>query len=230
MNNSFGKLCYKLTGSKRFIGLPYRFSYLNKQPVPTEPFYFLDIGCGNHSATTTKKFFPDFKYYGLDFTRDYANDDNDFKLMDGFYEVNLETSDLSLIPDGMFDYINLSHLIEHIQNHEIMLKRLVKKLKKGGVMYMEYPNWRSTKLPSMYQSLNFFDDDTHVHIHSNRDLANLLMKEDMQVIKMGTRRSLFEIVFIPVRVLESWVKGQRLRGGIFWSLFGFADYIILKKK
>jgi len=230
VSSGLNKLGYKITGNKRFIGLPFKFVYLNKQPFSTEPFSFLDIGCGNHSATSTKWFFPNCKYYGLDLNKDYNNDENDFRLMEAFYEIDLETSDFKSIPDAMFDYINLSHVLEHIKNHELVLERLLPKLKNGGLIYIEYPGFRSTKLPSMYHSLNFFDDPTHVHIHSHRALANLLMKNDMQIIKMGTRRDAFEIIAIPRKLISSWINGWRLKGIIFWSLLGFADFIIAKRK
>ena len=113
---------------------------------------------------------------------------------------------------------------------QIVLEKLCTKLKKDGMIFIEFPNWRSTKLPSMYKTLNFFDDSTHVYIHSNRDLANVLMKLDMQILKMGTRRNIFEIIFIPKRLLTSLIKRERITGSIFWSLLGFSDYIIAKKK
>jgi SAM-dependent methyltransferase len=229
ITSGINKLGYKLTGNKRFQGLPFKFLYLNKQPFSTGEFAFLDIGCGNHSATYTKWFFPNCKYYGLDLDRNYNNDENDFKVMEAFYELDLEKSDLKSVPDAMFDYINLSHVIEHIKNHEILLERLLPKLRDGGIIFIEYPGYRSTKLPSMYHSLNFFDDPTHVHIHSHRDLANVLMKNDMQIIKMGTRRDIFEIISIPRKLLAALRNRWRVEGIVFWSLLGFADFIIAKR-
>ena len=228
------RLLYKISGNKRFVGLPFKFIYLNKLAFSKEEFLFLDVGCGNHSCSATKNIFPNCKYYGLDLNKDYNNDESEFKRMSGFFEANLESSDLSEIPDGMFDYINLSHVIEHIKNYEAMLVRLVSKLKKGGCIYLEYPAFRSTKLPHvtkrMAGSLNFFDDATHVHLHSNRDLANILLKLDTKIVKMGTRRSTMEILAIPIKVLDSLIKGVKIRGGFFWSFFGFADYIIAEKR
>lgn len=223
------KLLYKVTGNRRLNGLPFRFIYLNSQQKPTTPFYFLDIGCGNHSVTYAKQYFPNCKYYGLDLNREYNNDENEFKLMEDFYEANLEESDLNQIPASKFDYINMAHVIEHIKNHEKVLERLSSKLNKDGIIYIEYPNWRSTKLPSMYQTLNFFDDSTHVHIHSNRDLANVLLKLNMRIIKMGTRRDIFEIINMPRWVLGAIIKGKRISGTFFWSFLGFSDYIIARK-
>jgi len=224
------KLMYKITGNKQFLGSLFKFSYLNSQSISQTSFLFLDIGCGNHSASLTKKIFPNCKYYGLDLNKDYNNDENEFKLMEAFYEADLSTSDLRQIPDGMFDYINMTHVIEHIKNHEFALEKLCTKLKKDGMIFIEYPSWRSTKLPSMHKTLNFFDDQTHIYIHDNRDLANLLMKFDMQILKMGTRRNIFEILVIPKRLLISLIKRERITGSVFWSLLGFADYIIAKKK
>jgi ubiquinone/menaquinone biosynthesis C-methylase UbiE len=80
----------------------------------------LEVGCGNHAASKTKKVYPQCKYYGLDKTAKYNNDAHDFQAMEGFYEVDLDSSadSLSIVPDNSFDCIIFSHVIEHLRNGE----------------------------------------------------------------------------------------------------------------
>lgn len=95
-------------------------------------FNFLDVGAGNHSASLTKQWFPVCRYYGIDRTRDYDNNDHDFDLMDGFYELGLTKLEFDFIPDDFFDLIMMSHIIEHLQNGDAVIERLVTKLKRGA--------------------------------------------------------------------------------------------------
>src|SRR5687768_6406515 len=95
-------------------------------------FRLLDIGTGNHSATKTVSLFPACEYHGLDISRDYNNDAEDFGLMKAFYEMDLTRLDFSALPDDYFDAILVVHVIEHLHNGDEVLKGLISKLRKGG--------------------------------------------------------------------------------------------------
>ena len=137
-----------------------------KRSFGSKPFRLLDIGAGNHSATKAKRVFPQCEYHGVDMERDYNNSEEDFKLMAGFYEMDLTKLDFSSIPDNYFDGIWMVHVIEHLFNGDEVIKGLLPKLKSGGYMYIEYQGEKSTKLKSMPGTLNFYDDETHVRIYS----------------------------------------------------------------
>jgi SAM-dependent methyltransferase len=205
-----------------------KFTFLKKS-FGDQPFRMLDIGTGNHSATKTKSLLPACEYYGLDLTRDYNNDEEDFKVMKNFYEMDLTELNFSSLHDNYFDAIWLVHVIEHLHNGDSVLEGLVKKLKPGGYMYIEYPGHRSKKLPSMYGTLNFDDDPTHVRLYSLAELRSLFLKNGCTVIKSGLRRSLFYATITPARVLFRWVRGKAVTGNIFWDLFGFAEFLWIKK-
>jgi hypothetical protein len=121
------------------------------------------------------------------------------------------------------------HVIEHLHNGDQVIEKLINKLKDGGYMYIEYPGIRSTKLPSMHGSLNFYDDPSHVRIYSVKELTDLFVKRGCKVLKGGIRRNLFFILAAPFRILGHWVRGKKLIGNIFWDMLGFAEYIYVKK-
>jgi 2-polyprenyl-3-methyl-5-hydroxy-6-metoxy-1,4-benzoquinol methylase len=73
----------------------------------------LDIGCGNHSPTTTKRWFPGCHYSGADIQQ-YNNSEADLAAMDAFYPVGLDGSGYEAIPDNSFDFVILNHVIEHM--------------------------------------------------------------------------------------------------------------------
>ncbi len=210
-------------------GFNSKFLYLKKS-FGNEPFKLLDIGVGNHSASKTTFLFPNCEYYGVDQDKNYNNSDRDFEAMKDFYEMDLTKLDFHLIPDHFFDGIWIAHVIEHLYNGDQVIEKLIPKLKNGGFMYVEYPGKKSTRLPSMHGTLNFYDDDTHVRIYSVNELATIFNKNGCKVLKSGIRRNLYFIIATPARIIIHWLTGKKLIGNIFWDILGFAEYVYVKKE
>jgi SAM-dependent methyltransferase len=214
----------------KFLKKPVRFDYMNQWLKPPSV-VILDIGCGNHSASLTKKYYPTCKYFGLDRSKEYNNDRADFEAMDGFFELNLETpGSLAVIPDDHFDCIFLSHVIEHLANGESVVQALLPKLRRGGVIYIEFPSSRSLHLPKMRGTLNFHDDPTHKKVYDLNELKALLVNNGCCIVRAGVRRSLKRIILFPFYLIGSIVQYGYPSAGVFWDIAGFADYIIAQKK
>ena len=211
-----------------FKGTNSKFIYLKKS-FGERPFKLLDVGVGNHSASKTVALFPACEYYGVDLNKEYNNSDEDFKVMKSFYEMDLTLLDFHVIPNNYFDGIWIVHVIEHLPNGDQVIEKLIEKLKSGGYLYVEYPGIKSTKLPSMYGTLNFYDDLSHVRIYSVEELTVLFQSKGCQVLKGGTRRNIYFMLLAPFRILGSWIRGKKLMGNIFWDLLGFAEYIYVRK-
>lgn len=205
-----------------------KFSFLKKH-FNSNSFKLLDVGAGNHSASRTTHLFPNCEYHGLDLNKDYSNSEEDFKKMKAFYELDLTKLNLDIIPDNYFDVIFMTHVIEHLHNGDKVLPLLIKKLKPGGLFYIEYPGQKSTTLPSMYGTLNFYDDPTHVRIYSIKELQNVFNENNCTVLKSGTRRNYYYIVAIPLRVGISLIKREKINANIFWDILGFAEFLTVRK-
>ena len=206
-----------------------KFIYLQKS-FADRPFRLLDIGAGNHSATKTKIVFPQCEYHGVDMEKGYNNGEEDFAAMKSFYEMDLTKLDFSSIPENYFDGIWMVHVIEHLYNGDEVIKELLPKLKSGGYMYIEYPGIKSTKLPSMYGTLNFKDDPTHVRLYSVNELSELFESKKCSVIKKGTRRNPWFMMAMPFRIISYFVKKEKINANVFWDALGFAEYIYIQKK
>lgn len=213
----------------RSLALPAKYRFLNKI-FKQNSFVLLDIGAGNHSASKTKKWFPNCEYHGLDLDKNYNNDESDFKEMKAFYELNLENLDFDSIPDNHFDFIMMAHVIEHLKNGDKVVEKLMSKLKSGGRFYVEFPGIRSTRLPRMDGTLNFFDDDTHVRIYSLTEIYNLFIRNNFEIERGGRRRYWPNILIMPFKIPHNLIKYGKIIPSIFWDLLGFADYVLAKKK
>ncbi len=206
----------------------FKFSFL-KRSFGNRSFRLLDVGAGNHSASRIHAIFPACEYHGLDMDKTYNNSEEDFKVMKDFYELDLTKLDYSIIPGNFFDGIWMAHVIEHLHNGDAVVQKLVEKLKPGGYFYIEYPGIKSTKLPSMHGSLNFYDDSSHVRIYSVKELASVFKKSGCTIVKSGTRRNWFYIAGMPVKILTSVLTRKKLQGNVFWDLLGFAEYLYVRK-
>ncbi len=206
-----------------------KFNFI-KKAYGNSPFRLLDVGAGNRSASKTKKAFPNCAYYGLDLDRSTDYTKEDFELMTDFYELDLTKLNYDLIPDNYFDYINMAHVIEHLHNGDEVLPLLLKKLKPGGYFYIEYPGAKSLRLPSMYGTLNFKDDPTHVRVYSVQELKKVFEANNCQVLQSGTRRNWYYIIATPLRIIISLMQIGKVRANVFWDILGFAEFLFVRKK
>ncbi len=196
--------------------------------LKNEEFNYLDIGCGPNSPFKTKIIFPKCNYYGADLDKDRIAK-AELDLMEDFYHVNLNESDISEIPDDFFSVINISHVIEHLEIGIEVLNKLIPKLKKGGILYVEFPSVKSLSFPSKKGTLHFCDDPTHIYLPSLRETANLLLKNKMTIIKGGTRRDKARIFLFPVYYIVDKFIYRHGTAGSFWDLRGFAKFIAAVK-
>lgn len=189
----------------------------------------LDVGCGNNSATLTKIWFPNAAYVGID-RDDYNNNPQDYALMDSFVKANLETDSLATVEDDAFDLVIMSHVIEHLERGEEAVSRLARKLRPGGYFYLECPSKFSLHLPSGVDSLNFFDDPTHVRIY---DLPQVCSVAGLRVVRSGIRRDWVRVVLgltiLLPKQLASLLKHHKLYGPSLWDFLGFAQYAIARR-
>jgi len=197
----------------------------------------LDVGCGNHSPTLTKRHFPEVTYHGVD-QENWNRDDADAAAMDRFFSLSIEDIDaVAEIPDGAYDAVVCSHVLEHLEDPVPAATRLAAKLKPGGVAYFEVPTEASLKLPSAIDGwmgikgcLNFWDDPTHVAFVDIRDVAARLRSEGYDVEGPYPRRMKRRLAMLPVYA----VTGLALRGyvpaSVVWDATNFAEGITVRRR
>ena len=211
--------------SKIFVPPRYRFL---KKGFPEGKFQLLDVGCGHLSFETVRHFFPGATYHGVD--KRLQGELGQYEKMDKFFNVDLETDSFESIPDAAYDAVIFSHTIEHIfRGHEV-LKKLIRKLKNGGYIYLEFPSIRSLFLPSADGTLNFFDDPTHVRFYDMKELVNTLLEADVRILRLGKARNPWKATVVtPVAILHNayyLLRHGKLSAKGMLEVTGFADYIL----
>jgi SAM-dependent methyltransferase len=210
-----------------------KFRYVRHRLSSPSP-RILDIGCGNNSPSTAKRWFPGCHYTGADVER-YNNSDRDVALMDAFYLLGKDGSGYDAIPEGSYDLVLLNHVVEHMREPAPILAALCAKLKPGGYIWIAFPSLRSLSLPSSVdETLNFCDDPTHVYLPDVREVANILLANGVRVLHAGRSKEGFfttisDVVKLLKRLLKKLVTG-RFSGRGLWYLLGFEDHVLGQRK
>jgi hypothetical protein len=58
----------------------------------------------------------------------------------------------------------------------------------------------------------------------------LFLKNNTEIIKGGTRKHMPNILMMPFKVVHNLIKYGKILPSIFWDFFGFAEFILIKKK
>jgi SAM-dependent methyltransferase len=199
------------------------------QEFGDRPFKLLDVGCGNHQPTKTKRYFPSCAYFGIDITPSYNNDEADMLAMDRFWQTDLTKLELDDVPERFFDAIVMNHVIEHLANGDEVLAALAPKLRPGGIVYVEFPGPRSMSLPSLPGTLNFRDDPSHIRLFTAAEVSRVLERAGCSVLAAGTRRVWLRVFATPVVMAYHRLRRGTLLGGALWDLTGFAEFVLARR-
>jgi SAM-dependent methyltransferase len=206
---------------------PVKFRYARRRLSDASGLQILDIGCGNNSPTTTKRWFPGSRYSGADI-QTYNNSGEDLKAMDNFYLLGIDGSGYSAIPESTFDFIILNHVIEHMPEPVPILKEVCSKLKPGGFIWIAFPSVQSLSLPPAHGTLQFCDDPTHVYLPDVREVCNTLLANGVKVLHAGRSRDFARGVLgamvLPFAFLRRLATGRLSSKGL-WYILGFEDHV-----
>lgn len=189
----------------------------------------LDIGCGNGSPTVTKRWFPGCHYAGADIQR-YKLSNADVAAMDEFYQLGEDGAGYDAIPQASYDFVILNHVVEHMREPAPIVAKLCAKLKPGGYIWIAFPSERSLTLPhSVDETLNFYDDPTHVYLPKVSEIAGILRVNGVKVLDEGRSREGFwttvaDVLKLCKRLLKKLFTG-RFSGRGMWYLLGFEDHV-----
>jgi SAM-dependent methyltransferase len=205
---------------------PTKFLYARRR-LPLAALHILDIGCGNNSPSTTRRWFPNCFYAGADI-QNYNNTAGDVAAMDQFYLLGEDGSGYSAIPAATYDFVILHHVMEHMKSAMPNLEAICSKLKPGGYIWIAFPSLRSLSLPSGEGTLQFCDDPTHVYVPEIREITNVLLANGVKVLHAGRSRSwsreLLGAVVLPFALTRKLITG-RLSGRGLWYILGFEDHV-----
>jgi len=180
--------------------------------VPSD---ILEIGCGGGGIL-----YP-FKQLGCNVTGIDISD-NWINFAKDNYGVDVCKKDIaSLAKEGRkYDFIILSHVLEHVPNPVDMLLETKKLLKKNGIMYLETPDVRGIYLKN--GSDNFFCE-SHLYYFSPVTLAYVINKAGYGIMykDIGRGAVRFLVSAANEAFAENVIKGEFRRTVFYLKLYKF---------
>lgn len=122
-----------------------------------------------------------------------------------------------------FDVITMFHVLEHVKNPTVVLKKVKSLLENNGLFIIELPlvgNLTERLLGKKYFA---YYDQTHLRFFTKKRLINLLTENGFRIVKKGN--TLYEFPFTVIRnnLLFGWLFFLPLK---IMSILGFNDEII----
>lgn len=178
--------------------LDYMIEFIKKQGKIT----ILDYGCNTgYFLKMIKKTAPNNECFGADINP-HALDSARIKNPDiKFYDLNNETI------DNQFDIIILSHVLEHVDSPEILLKKLVSYLKKDGYLLVAVPQERirgdATVFQILYNLLRLRFTNPHILKINYDNLNKYCQNIGLKIIDKVYTNYLFPFKS-PTKRLDAW--------------------------
>tara|TARA_Y100000589_G_C27163685_1_gene633881 strand:+ start:306 stop:1001 length:696 start_codon:yes stop_codon:yes gene_type:complete len=212
---------------KSFLSPNCKYAFLKKLNKSSK---ILDIGCGNIQTAKACKLLVRNSYYcGIDIKREIKKSLSD-KYIDNYIISDVDKFDDSIISIRTnFDAIICTHVIEHCEDRVQKIENFLKKLKKGGKLYLSFPSEESINFPSRAGTLNYFDDPTHLfNPPAFNIIINTLIKNNIR-IEYKEKRYRPLVLFILGHLFDLICK-IRKKGSIgVWEKWGFESIIIGSK-
>ena len=191
----------------------------------------LDVGCGNNSPLLTKKIVPNCFYIGIDI-QDYNQETYEsIKSADEYHIVKPDDFDKKILDfQSQIDVVISSHNLEHCYERRKVLANMIKTLKKGGKIYLEFPTYSSTSFPGYRDGcLNYYDDKTHMYLPPDfGEVISILNKENCKIIYANTNYQDVIGWLFGLFNENSSFKTKEVREGT-WSLWGFQTIVWAEK-
>ncbi len=195
----------------------------------------LDVGCGAGGLGHWKNYlFPkrnDVHITGIDLYTPTQK-----TTLDAFFKVNLDEEKLPF-PDKSFNFVFMSHLIEHVKDWKALLSECDRVLKEDGTIYIETPSLHTVHLPPRSEfiengfsctTINFYDDSTHT-VTVDLDEAKKYMKDKgYNTLSQGYCKN----VYLEDALIRFGFHHQdeEVTSYGIWSKLLFAAGILLQKK
>ena len=174
----------------------------------------LDVGCGAGSYLYRLKQWG-WETYGVEPSEIGAKQARRLGL-----EVRQGTLKEAQFPDGFFDVVRLSNVLEHLSDPKATFREIRRILKSDGVTYITVPNTRSLVFWLFQENWYALDSPRHVISYCPRALQTLCDATGFEVASMNFNAGPFNFVRSVKYFFEekgkhwpAWIRGMRWEGG-----------------
>lgn len=139
----------------------------------------LEIGCGNAAYLSYLKYHG-WDVVGLDLSSHSA------KAAKENFDIDVFVGQVenAPFPNESFDYIHLSHVVEHFYDPLESMKKVYDLLKPGGIIYVEVPNAEGISAKMSGEYWYGWDAPRHLYMFTPETLKLTLTKAGFEFVKM----------------------------------------------
>lgn len=188
----------------------------------------LDVGCGCACVIGVKSLLPNSTYFGIDIG-DYGQNEYSKSLIDNYILTSSKSFPQKILNiNEKFDAVISSHNLEHCDDREAVLNSMLKKVKKGGEIFISFPTEKSIYFPNR-PALYYYSDKTHKYKPPKSSyIINELLKNNFKITfyKKRYRPILFFILGILTEPFSALFKKVFIGT---WELYGLETIIHAKK-
>jgi SAM-dependent methyltransferase len=157
-------------------------------PLYKKDGFALDIGCGSGTFLSFLKHHG-WRVQGVDLSRKAAD------VAKKAFDIDVFVGEIDELPfpPGTFDFINMSHVLEHVFDPLETIEKVRTLLKPDGVLYIEVPNYQSYGQKISKQYWYGWETPRHLYTFSPSNLKTLVQSGGFEVIDLNTKvENLFE--------------------------------------
>ncbi len=144
--------------------------------VTEAPGKLLDIGCGNGEFLRFASRFG-WNVVGVDFDEGAVSE-----ARSGGFDVRLGGVDV-IDSKEKFDFISLSHVIEHVYDPVDLIRKCYALLNDGGVLWLETPNIESMGYVYYKSNWRGLEPPRHIVLFNQTSLYQMLLKSGFQSVE-----------------------------------------------
>jgi 2-polyprenyl-3-methyl-5-hydroxy-6-metoxy-1,4-benzoquinol methylase len=146
-----------------------------------KPGLLLDVGCGGGLLLDRMRSIG-WKVMGVEVDPLAANEaKNNFGL-----QVHVGSLDEAGYPDGIFDAVTMSHVIEHVHDPVALLRECRRVLKPGGILVVVTPNIKSYLHERFKKSWRGLEPPRHLHLFSRATMLVVAERAGLSSPKVWT--------------------------------------------
>ncbi|MFH1827576.1 MAG: class I SAM-dependent methyltransferase [bacterium] len=142
----------------------------------------------------------------------------------GIEVINKNFEEINL-PKNKYDVVILNHTLEHMDNPLKVLEKVHSILKKGGIVFIDVPNFVSLSSLIFRKRFSFLLPEEHNYQFTKDSLTKLLEKSNFKVKYSETRSGIFDY---QKPLLELWMSLSGLKKRFVTDLLGLPMNIIEK--